>query len=83
VTIENEVTDFVVRTFASDLDAVGLPSDVDLLETGIVDSLGLLRLIAWVGEHFGIPVGDQDLSPDQFSSVSAIAGFVRRARTPV
>jgi acyl carrier protein len=80
VTTENEVKRYVARTFASDLTADDLPSDVDLMETGIVDSLGLLRLIAWVGEHFDIPVDDQDISPDQFASVSAITAFIHGAR---
>ena len=80
MTTENEVKRFVVRTFAPDLSTEELPSDVDLMETGIVDSLGLLRLIAWVGEHFDIPVDDQDISPDQFASVSAITVFVHGAR---
>ncbi|WP_410567359.1 phosphopantetheine-binding protein [Amycolatopsis sp. cmx-4-61] len=76
MSIENDVKQFVVTTFAPDLTPDQLPSDFDLLDNGVVDSLGLLRLIGWVGERYGIPVEEQDISPAQFSSVAAITAFV-------
>ena len=76
---EPEIRQFIVTNFASDIAADELPDDLDLLDNGVVDSLGLLRLIAWVGDRYGIPVADLDISPAQFSSVTAIAAFVREA----
>ncbi|MFD7656314.1 phosphopantetheine-binding protein [Actinosynnema sp. NPDC059797] len=81
MSIENEIKRFVVTGFAPDLTPDQLPSDLDLLDSGVVDSLGLLRLIAWVGERYDIPVGERDISPAQFSSVEAIEAFVREARS--
>jgi acyl carrier protein len=81
VTIENEVKRFIVTTFAPDITPEQLPSDFDLLDNGVVDSLGLLRLIAWVGERYGIPVEERDVSPAQFSSVEAIEAFIADAHT--
>ncbi len=81
MTIENEVKRFIVTTFAPDITPEQLPSDFDLLDNGVVDSLGLLRLIAWVGERYGIPVEERDVSPAQFSSVEAIAAFIAEAHT--
>ena len=45
----------------------------------MVDSLGLLRLIAWVGDTYDIPVERKNISPAQFSSVDAIQGFIRES----
>ncbi|GAA1314754.1 acyl carrier protein [Saccharothrix xinjiangensis] len=81
MSIENEIKRFVVTGFAPDLTPDQLPSDLDLLDSGVVDSLGLLRLIAWVGERYDIPMGERDISPAQFSSVEAIEAFVREARS--
>jgi acyl carrier protein len=78
-----EIRQFVVTTFAPDIPTDQLPDDLDLLDTGIVDSLGLLRLIAWVGDRYGIPVDDLDLSPLQFSSVDSIAAFVEGVLSPI
>ncbi|MFD2765555.1 phosphopantetheine-binding protein [Micromonospora eburnea] len=74
---EAEIRQFIVSAFAPDIPTDQLPDDLDLLDSGIVNSLGLLRLIAWVGERYGIPVEEQNISPVQFSSVAAIAGFVQ------
>jgi methoxymalonate biosynthesis acyl carrier protein len=52
----------------------------DLLENGVVDSLGLLRLVAWVGENYHIPVDDIEISPENFRSVNEISQFVERSR---
>ncbi|WP_053732352.1 acyl carrier protein [Nocardia sp. NRRL S-836] len=80
---ENEVKRFIVTTFAPDVTPDQLPSDYDLLDNGVVDSLGLLRLIAWVGERYQIPVEERDISPAQFSSVEAITAFIADAHTYV
>lgn len=80
---EREITEFIVTAFAPDIAVDDLPADLDLLDTGVVDSLGLLRLIDWVGRRYGIPVEEENLSPAQFSSVRAIAAFVERARSVV
>jgi acyl carrier protein len=83
VSIEEEVRQFVVSAFAPDVAADELPDDLDLLDTGMVDSLRLLRLIAWVGTRYGIPVDDRDISPAQFHSVAAIATFIRETTSLV
>ena len=83
MSIENEVKRFIVTTFAPDITPDQLPSDYDLLDNGVVDSLGLLRLIAWVGERYEIPVEERDVSPAQFSSVEAITAFIADAHTYV
>ncbi|MFP8883437.1 phosphopantetheine-binding protein [Streptomyces mangrovi] len=80
MSVESEIKRFIIGNFLPDVPADQLSSDLDLLENGVVDSLGLLRLITWVGDEYRIPVADLDIAPHQFSSVEAIAGFVRGAR---
>ncbi|MBW4721898.1 acyl carrier protein [Saccharothrix obliqua] len=77
---EVEIKSFIVRNFAPDVPPDQLEPDLNLLDSGVVDSLGLLRLIAWVGERFDIAVEEADISPDNFRSVDAIAAFVADAR---
>ena len=79
----NEIKRFVVAEFAPDVTADKLDEDYDLLDSGVVDSLGLLRLIAWVGYRYALPVADMDLVPDDFRSVHAICDFIAEARRAV
>jgi len=75
-----EIKRFVVRQFADDVAVDDLADDFDLLDNGVVDSLGLLRLIAWLGDRYSIPVDDIDIEPDDFRTVDAMAAFVARHR---
>lgn len=50
----------------------------NLLESGIIDSLGILDLVSFLEQQFGIVVADDDLIPDNFQSVSRITLFVEQ-----
>jgi acyl carrier protein len=57
----------------------GIPSialDDDLLAGGIIDSLGVTQLVAFLEERFGIRVTDEELTPDNFRTLAAIEAFV-------
>ncbi len=58
----------------------GLQDDAPLLENGIVDSLGILELVTFVSEAFGVSVGDEELQPENFASLRQLAAFVERRR---
>ena len=71
---------FVIEEFLPDVSAGELADDHDLLADGVIDSLGLLKLIAWVEDHFELAVDDTALDPDNFRSVAAIDSFVNSVR---
>jgi acyl carrier protein len=74
--VETVINDYVSRELVQDRRLLPLADETSLLETGILDSLNLLRLVV-----FPIAVGDADLLPENFASVNAICGYVR-AREP-
>jgi acyl carrier protein len=77
-----DVAQFIVDEFAPDIDARELDPDYDLLESGIVDSLGVLTVLAWVEDRFGVEIDVGEIDEDQFRSVRAIcarAGSAERA----
>lgn len=78
-----EVRDYVVAEFLPEGEPVEITGDMDLLNSGIVDSLGLLKLIAWLENAYEITVGDADLDPENFSSLGTIAEFVEDRREPL
>ena len=50
----------------------------DLLSAGLLDSLSILKLVAFIEESFGIQVPDEDLVYDNFKSVSAMVEYYNR-----
>jgi acyl carrier protein len=47
-----------------------------LLESGILDSLGVLDLVRFIEQEFSISVADEDLVPDNFQTIDRIAAFI-------
>ncbi len=75
----NEVAT-VVRTFIDEeLVKIKQPSfdaNVDLLKEGVIDSLSLMRLIAFLEEQFHLQIEDEEIVPENFRTLSAIVDFV-------
>ncbi len=68
------IRSFVESTFFVD----GFSDDDSFLETGIVDSLGIGQLVAFLEERFGIRIADEELIPDNLDSVASAAAYVER-----
>jgi acyl carrier protein len=75
------IKEFVIEEFLPDVSADELETDQDLLADGVIDSLGLLKLIAWIEDRFEIHVDDSALDPDNFRTIAAIDAFVDEAST--
>jgi acyl carrier protein len=52
--------------------------NTNLIERGIVDSMSLVRLISFLEENYNIQVQDEDIVPENFSSLTKIASFLAR-----
>ena len=75
--METVINDYISREVVQDAALLPLGNATSLLETGILDSLGLLRLVVFVQERFGVTVDDVDLIPENFESVDAICAYLR------
>jgi acyl carrier protein len=79
--MESIVNDYISREIVQDPALLPLSNETSLLEGGILDSLALLRLVAFLEERFKITVGETDLLPENFDSVNTICAYLR-AREP-
>lgn len=73
----------VIRQFVkSDLMRGKKVSDLEvtdnLIETGVIDSLGIQILVSFLEKNFPISIADEDLIPDNFETIDAIWAFVTR-----
>lgn len=76
------VRQFVVESFLFGQGG-DLTDEASFLEQGIVDSTGILELVAFLEETYGITVGDSELTPDNLDSIDAIVAFLSRRLAPV
>ncbi len=79
-TIEDRVRDFVLKQFPL-ARKNGLKPEERWLESGLIDSLGILDLVHFLEEEFKVQVTDEELLPDNFQSLQAVAAFVRAKQT--
>ena len=81
--IEQAIRDYLATHTGRD-EAQTLSSDQSLLETGIIDSAVMVGLVAFIEERFGFTVDEDDMIPENFETLQAIARYVatRTASTP-
>ena len=75
--LEQTLSGFIEREFAYDRVQPQVSAEEPLLDSGLVDSVGVLKLAAFIEEHYKFEVQDEDLVPENFSNVRAVAAYVR------
>jgi acyl carrier protein len=74
--IRTDIRNFLQQDLSRDLG--GVDDSTSLLQAGVLDSLGVMQLVAFLQERFGVQISDDDLVPENLESVEAIAAFVSR-----
>ena len=75
--IETLIRAYILENFLFSDDDGQLQNDASFLEEGIVDSTGVLELVMFVEETFGVTVEDEEILPENFDSVIQLARYVR------
>lgn len=77
----SRIRKFILQTFPL-ARRRNITDSADLLESGIIDSLGVLDLVTFLQQEFAVSVDDDDLTPDNFKSIECMAQFVERMVEP-
>jgi acyl carrier protein len=75
-TIAQVIREFVVGNFLFGQNGQQLADDQSFLETGIIDSTGVLELVAFLEQQFSITVQDRELLPENLDSIVNATRFV-------
>jgi acyl carrier protein len=81
--IEQQVRQFVAQNLLFSENGYPFDDDASFLQEGIIDSLGVMELIAFAEKTFRIKVDPNEVVPDHFDSISRLAGYIRRKTTPL
>jgi len=77
--IRNRVREFITTAFYVP-DPARLTDAVSFLETGIVDSTGVLEIIGFLESEFGVVVSDDEILPENLDGLGRITEYVQRKR---
>jgi len=75
--LKEKIRNFIVENFLFGNDD-GLLDDSSFLEEGIIDSTGILELVSFLEEEFGITVDDEDLIPENLDSINNVTNYLAR-----
>lgn len=77
------VREFISIEFAPDIAPGDLPPDLDLIQSGIIDSLGILKLIAFLEDEFGLTIALEELDAELYKSLDSISALIAGKTAPV
>jgi acyl carrier protein len=77
--VENaeRVRDFLIEEAHWQGSRAELTDDLPLIENRVIDSMALLRLVAWLEAEFVIEIGDADVVPGNFGTIERITGLIQ------
>ena len=76
--IKNIVNQFIKKNFLFNDQKENIDENMSLYENGIVDSTGVLEVVDFLEETFGIKIEDEELVPDNLGSIKKMSKFVQR-----
>lgn len=76
--IQQELRQFIASELGRDV--TGVADGESLLEAGVIDSMGVLELVSFIEKQYRIAVSEDEMMPENFDSVDAMAAFIDRRR---
>ena len=76
MTAREKITCFIAGEFLHDPEAQDIPDDLNLIEAGIIDSLGLLRIVVFLEEALQVIIEPEAVTPENLCSIRAMLGLV-------
>jgi acyl carrier protein len=74
--IREQVRTYVLDTLAPAKGVMVVDNDESLIDAGVVDSLGIFQLVAFLEDECGVRITDDEIAPENFGTLSAIERFV-------
>jgi acyl carrier protein len=80
MTVEEQIKEFISKNLIYSNNGFHYDDQDSFLAKGIVDSTGIMELVLFTEEKFGISVENSEITPTNFDSVAKLAAFVRRKK---
>lgn len=69
---------FILENYLFTDDQNAIKDDDSFLQLGIIDSTGILEVIFFLEEQFGIKVGDEEMVPQNLDSINNLTAFIAK-----
>ena len=76
MSVNTEIKQFIESELIHDHQFKNLNDSHDLLTSGIIDSLGLVKLLSFIDEKYSIHIEDREIVPENFESIQTISNMI-------
>lgn len=75
---KEKLEEFILTEVCAEMDLKELGEDEQLIDSDIVDSLGILKILSFIDEEFGVDLSDDDIRPENFATIGTIIGLIKK-----
>jgi acyl carrier protein len=75
--INSLLKQFIESKLVSNKAYKNLSESDPLLTTGIIDSLGIVKLLTFIKDQFSVTIADEDITPENFATIDAISSLIQ------
>lgn len=76
--IASQIREFIADNFLLGQDAESLEGDASFTDSGVIDSTGVLELVGFLEDTFGIQISDDEMSVENLDSLNRVSAFVEQ-----
>lgn len=76
--LKESIRNYIKTELVNSQDHSDLSDSDQLIESGIIDSLGIMKLIGFLEDNLSVQIDDMELVPENFSSIEAITSLVEK-----
>ncbi len=81
MSVEQELKEFIFREIMPGEEMTQLDEEDNLIDSGILDSLGMVKMITHLEEEYGIDVEADEMTPENFRSIASIAALISSGKS--
>lgn len=80
MSVREELRKLILENYLFSDNPADLADDASFMDLGVIDSTGIMEVVIFMEENFGIKVLDTDLLPENLDSINALVAFVDRKK---
>ena len=80
VTTKKELREFIVEAFLFGDESDPFEDGDSFMQKGVIDSTGVLELVAYLEENYGVTVADEEMIPDNLDSLNNLVAFIQKKK---
>jgi acyl carrier protein len=76
--VNSKIRNFIMSEFKSNTQTQDISNDYSLIDSGVIDSVGIISLLNFLEKSFSVNISSDELMPENFDTINLITYFVEK-----